>query len=396
MTQALPRIAVVSTVVPPGAQGQAHVLGHLIGFPPPENCLLLADQPPFPPGTALEGPFANYRVLAQPRIRFKDAGWLANQLPHFNSMAALLHSVVARAHEISRHAQAFNASVLVACTASPFDLPACTLVAIRRRLPLIAYLFDDPIFQWAPGPLRNFARMWEPIWARIAAQVIVPNEAMAAKFTLRRDRKPVIVRNPVSSEAVASGNNWPTVPGQFRIVYTGSVYHAHTDAFLNLLGALEELDDWSLHIYTSQTEAQVAGYGICGPRVVHHPHVNQAEAYAQQRSADVLFLPLAFHSTIQEVLRTSAPMKMGEYLASRRPILVHAPPYTFVADHIRRHRAGLVVDVSDSHTLANALRDIAANAHLRESMCANGARLAKDYSVQHARDVFWATIRATD
>ena len=394
VTQALPRITLVSTVVPPGAQGQAHVLGHLIGFPPPQNCLLLADQPPFPPGTALEGPFVNYRILGQQGIELKNKGWLTDRLPHLNSMVGVLYSVAMRAREISQHARAFKASVLIACTASPFDLPACTLVALRRKVPLVAYLFDDPIFQWPPGPLRNFARLWEPIWARLAAEVIVPNEAMAAKFTLRRGRKPVIVRNPVSPEAVSSASAWPTVPGKFRIVYTGSVYHAQSDAFLNLLGALKELDDWSLHIYTSQSEAQVAQYGIHGPEVFHHQHVNQTEAYAQQRSADVLFLPLAFHSTIQDVLRTSAPMKMGEYLASGRPILVHAPPDTFVADHIRRHRAGLVVDVPDSQALAKALREIAANTELRQSINANAVRLAQEYRVEQACDVFWATIRA--
>ena len=266
---------------------------------------------------------------------------------------------------------------------------------IRRRIPLIAYLFDDPILQWVPGPLRSFARLWEPIWARTAAQVIVPNEAMAAKFNQRRGRKTVIIRNPVSAEAVPSTSGWPTNPGQFKIVYTGSVYHAQSDAFLNLLGALEELDGWSLHIYTSQTEAQVAQYGINGPKVFYHNHVNQSEAYDQQRSADVLFLPLAFHSTIQEVLATSVPMKMGEYLASGQPILVHAPPDTFIAKHIRQHRAGVVIDKPDGHALANALRYIASNAELRQSIRTHATMLAADYNVERARDTFWNTVEAT-
>ena len=395
MRRSPPRIALVSTVVPPGAQGQAHVLGHLIGFPPPEHCLLLADQPPFPLGTSLEGAFANYRILEQQRVELKSAGWLPVQLRQLNSMGTVLHAVTKRAFEIDRYVRAFNASVLIACTASPFDLPACTLVSIRRRIPLIAYLFDDPILQWVPGPLRSFARLWEPIWARIAVQVIVPNEAMAAKFNQRRGRKTVIIRNPVSTEAIPSISGWPTNSGRFKIVYTGSVYHAQSDAFLNLLGALEELHEWSLHIYTSQTETQVAQYGIHGPKVFYHKHVNQSEAYAQHRSADVLFLPLAFRSTIQEVLVTSAPMKMGEYLASGRPILVHAPPDTFIAQHIRQHRAGVVIDKPDSHALASALRDIASNAELRQSIYMNAIMLAAEYNVERARDTFWNTVEAT-
>jgi hypothetical protein len=49
--------------------------------------------------------------------------------------------------------------------------------------------------------------------------------------------------------------------------------------------------------------------------VVRHPHIPQSRVAAILRQADVLFLPLAFRSPIQEVIRTSAPGKMGEYLA---------------------------------------------------------------------------------
>ena len=308
VTQGMPRIAIISTTVPPGATGQARVLGHLIGNPPPENFLLLTENSPFPRSMEPDGSSTNYRVFGQLGIRWHETGWLKENMPDLNSLAGMLNSIRARAREISRYVQEFNAKVMVACTASPFDLPACTVVALRRRLPLITYLFDDPIFQWVPIPMRKFARLWEPIWSRLAAEVIVPNEAMAEEFFKRRRRRPVIVRNPVAPEAFASSERpWPTNAGQLRIIYTGSVYHAQSDAFINLLAALERLKDWSLHIYTDQSEVQLAAYGIQGPKVFRHEHVDQGEAYARQRSADVLFLPLAFRSQIQEVLRTSAP-----------------------------------------------------------------------------------------
>jgi FkbM family methyltransferase len=394
VTQNPIRIAVISTVVPPGAQGQAHVLSQLIGFPPPDNCLFLADQPPFPPGTPLVGDFANYRILQPVRTMFRAGGWLENRAPRLNFLLGALCSLVRRIQEISRHVRAFNATALVACTASPFDLPACALVALRWRMPLVTYLFDDPIFQWPPGPLRKFARLCEPLWSRIAAQVIVPNEAMASKFSERRRcRRPVIVRNAVSPEAIPSANAWPVVPGQFRIVYTGSVYHAQSDAFSTLLIALKNLHNWSLHIYTSQSEAELAAIGLHGDNVFHHQHVGQSEAYRQQRFADVLFLPLAFHSTISEVLRTSAPMKMGEYLASGRPILVHAPKDTFIVELFRRHHAGVVVDVPSADPLADALTSIERDPELRQSICEHAIALSDDYRVDKAASAFWTAIK---
>lgn len=390
----LPRIVIISTMVPPSATGQARVLSHLIGSPPPENHLLLTENFPFSHEIP-ERAHANYRIFSQLRLRLREEGWLEQRMPQLNLLGGILPAVLTRAREVSRHISDFNAAILIACTASPFDLPASTLVALRRRLPLITYLFDDPIFQWAPGPLRNFARLWEPIWSRVAAQVIVPNEAMAEEFFRRRRRKPVIIRNPVAPEAfVSSGRPWPAVQGHRRIVYTGSVYQAQSDAFKNLLEALKELTEWSLHIYTSQSDAQLAAYGIQGPNVFRHPHVDQDESYAQQRLADVLFLPLAFRSAIQEVLRTSAPMKMGEYLASGRPILVHAPPGTFVARHMREHRAGLIVDTPCSRSLASALGELSSKPRLRHSLHANALRLAEIYRVGPARELFWNTVKA--
>ncbi|MGA3308026.1 MAG: glycosyltransferase [Xanthobacteraceae bacterium] len=389
------RIAVVSTSVPPAPSGQARVLGHLLGPPPAEHCLLLADQPPFPQGAAFEPAFANYRTLSQRHLQWRSNGWTNESVARLDRFAGVFHSVVQRAREISRHVADFNASVLIACTASPFDLPACTLIALRRRLPLITYLFDDPIYQWMPGPLRTFARMWEPIWSRIATSIIVPNEAMQEEFAARRHRKAIIVRNPVPAGAFPKIEQaWPAIPTEFRIVYTGSVYHAQSDAFLNLLRALDTLDRWSLHIYTSQSDAELKAYGIHGPKVCRHDHVDQAESYARQHSADVLFLPLAFRSAIQDVLRTSAPMKMGEYLASGRPILVHAPPETFIARHIGSYRAGFVVDSADAMQLADALRRIRSHPEERRAACQNALRLAQAYTVDRARQVFWDVITA--
>ena len=87
-------------------------------------------------------------------------------------------------------------------------------------------------------------------------------------------------------------------------------------------------------------------------------------------------------------------MKMGEYLASGRPILAHAPADTFVARHIRQHQAGFVVDTPDSRSLAAVLRELSWNSELRRSLCANAVRLAEGYRVDRAREVFWNTVKA--
>jgi hypothetical protein len=107
-----------------------------------------------------------------------------------------------------------------------------------------------------------------------------------------------------------------------------------------------------------------------------HPHVDLQESLAIQHDADMLFLPLAFHSPIPEVLRTSAPGKMGEYLSSGRPILVHAPQDSFLSWFFRQHRCGVVVDSPDCGLLADAVRDILAGSGDLPEMILRARRIA--------------------
>jgi glycosyltransferase involved in cell wall biosynthesis len=391
-TAGRPRIAIVSTGVPPSANGQSRVLGQLLeedGTAP--YCLLLSEHPP-ELASERDKPYGIYRRLRGPQL----ALWEPERVPWLlpvNEFCGFLLSTSRRAREIAREVRAFGANVIVACTASPFDIPASALAAIVTRLPLIVYLFDDPVFQWEARPLRRFARLWEPVWSRLASATIAPNELMAQYFHMRTGKQSVIIRNPVSDAALEIASNVPEVTflsGQVSIVYTGKVYHAQADAFRNLIQALNLQDGrFVLDIYTSQTRAEVAGHGVDGRYVRIHDHLDQLTAYAIQRNAGILFLPLAFKSGIQEVIRTSAPAKLGEYLASGRPVLVHAPGDTFVASFVRENKAGLVVDTADPMQLSVALERITSDAAGTLSLVRSAKRLSRLFSASMARRAFW-------
>ena len=111
-----------------------------------------------------------------------------------------------------------------------------------------------------------------------------------------------------------------------------------------------------------------------------HPHLDHLpskEVAKVQRQADILFLPLAFDSPIPEVIRTSAPGKMSEYLGGGRPILAHSPADSFVTYYLRQHECGLVVDKPNATLLADAIRRILLDPHLRASLVSNAQRQAE-------------------
>jgi glycosyltransferase involved in cell wall biosynthesis len=225
------------------------------------------------------------------------------------------------------------------------------------------------------------------------AGVITPNEFLRDAYAKRHTIEPILIRNPslAMGDEDLSVHSWPAISNEIRIVYTGAVYHAHHDAFRNLVTAIALSEDATLqlHIHTAQTHEQLAKEGIEGP-VRMGEHLKPSEVRIVQQQADILFLPLSFESPIQEVVRTSAPGKMGEYLASGRPVLVHAPADSYVSWYFRLHACGVVVDENSPHALLAGIRSIVEDTTLRKRIIGNAREAAdRDFSLPAARAAYW-------
>jgi glycosyltransferase involved in cell wall biosynthesis len=198
----------------------------------------------------------------------------------------------------------------------------------------------------------------ENVFIAKAAAVIVPNEALQEEVLSRHGVEAKIVRNPAISlpepGPIASTLSPPDSP---LIVYTGAVYHVNYAAFRTLIAAMGRLSGKQprLDIYSAQDPAQLKLEGLRGPEVRLLPHVEPDQAARIQWQADVLFMGFSFDSEVPVVIRTSAPGKLGDYLASGRPILALVPADSFLAQYLRDHRCGLVVDQDDPDLLAVAL-----------------------------------------
>jgi glycosyltransferase involved in cell wall biosynthesis len=383
------RIAVVTTAAPPSPNGQARVLGQLIVAESFATPVYLTDQMG---SVEAEGPrYGRYCALSPPRFQFTARAW-GRTLGKLNRAGGLVRTVLERTEEIAAALHCDPVDIVVGCSGNPFDLPAAYLAARRLRLPFVAYLFDDPVYQWEEGNYRRISRITERIWSRGVAAIIVPNEVLANDVQSRLPHARIhIVRNPVDPAAfpAAGGENIGCVANvgtPQRLVYTGSVYSAQASAFRNLVAALSTLGGkFALSIYTAQLSSDLVRIELSSPHVSAFPQAPHATAIKLQQSADILFLPLAFDSPIPEVIRSSAPAKLGEYLAAGRPILVHAPAGSFVTELIRNAEAGVVVDTPDLRELARALLSIAGDGVLRTRITRNALQLASEFHVETAR-----------
>lgn len=392
------KFAIISHILPPSPSGQAVVLYRLLKDLPPERYCLMSREDYS--GESSGGPASG--KLSAPYYHLKPPICLPETGPGFAALGTAFNArwiVAKRARQIEEIARREGCGLLMACSGDHYDIPAAYHASRRLNIDLVLYLFDDYLYQWT-GYRRSAAKRFENIVMKHVRAVIVPNEHLQKAYRDRYGIESTVIYNPCplpDLEALDKEKNVFDNQG-INIVYTGAVYHAHYDAFRNLIVALKSLKrtDMKLHIYTAQPESELAQNGISGPMVVYHRHISESAVPLVLRSADILFLPLAFKSPISEVIQTSAPGKMGEYLSSGKAILVHAPEGSFVSWYFRNNQCGVVVDRDDSGLLADELKKLLADPE-SESQFGKRARAAaeRDFAVDRNRRKFIALLNGS-
>ena len=372
------KLGLISHVAPGLPSGQGIVLGRLLREWPAGRVAVFTSGPTEAGGSV--SPFPIHRLPAElPRLRRGNNALLP---------AALLR----RARRLARLARAERCSLLLACTGDLLDLPATWLAARIAKLPFAVYLFDDYREQWRFGLQHRFSAALEPPVLRAAAGVIAPNEFMAAEYATRYRVSARLVRNPhpyADADLAARGEGSPAGAGDGAICYTGAVYDINYGEFRALARAVSDVPGLRLRIYTAQPPETLTAAGIIGAVDVL-PHVAHDEVLRVQQKAGVLYLPLGRDPALRPVTRTAAPGKLGEYLASGRPVLAHVPADSFVSWYLRRHGCGLVVDdADDGPALAAALQVLTTDRdRCRAFVTAALERAATDFSADRARAAF--------
>ena len=377
--------ALVSEVVPPSWSGQAVLIRRLLtGLDPRAYCLLTSDQGIYA-GAHIQGLDATCYRLPGVRPRYLHRNkWLFGA----SALASATIGIARRALHILRVVRRARCRAIVVFTGDFHDLPAAYLAARVMRLPLYVYMCDYYSQRELHEPAR---RRLSPHLERIvvsgATRVICGTDTLADALAERYGISPSVIHHPADLSLYTLHDGSRHTPSRdARIVYTGTIYEAQLDAVQNLLAALDQLSARSaeLHVYSGQPEEELRTRGLEG-RVVVHGHASAEEIAAVQEGADILFLPLAFRSHYPEVVRTSAPMKFGEYLAAGGPILVHAPADSFVSEYCRHHACAAVVDDADPGRLVEAIEALCDDPALRARLIRSAQERARtDFSIDVA------------
>ncbi len=401
------KFAVLSAVVPPSASGVAIMLYHLLREYRGDEYCLISDHD-YSPQPSVQSytkrlPGTYYSLPEDTVISLGSKFYLPQRLGYVYISVGIL----SRARKIAAILRREKSEALVACSGGwdCLNMPAGYLAARMLRIPYYAYIFDyyakqwEGANHWGNGAYSRVGRKLESMCLNGAAGVIVPNEFLATALKDQYQLEPLIIHNPCDlSRYDLTFHQSDSDDGERRVVYTGDIYDAHFDAVANLMDAIKLTGrtDLKLHAYTIRPLSYLKANGVEGP-IVLHPHIANEAMPEVQRQADVLFLPLAFKSPYPEGNKTAAPGKIGEYLASGRPVLVHAPADSFTAWYFRTHDCGLVIDEDDPAALANGLELLLTDESLQRRLVTNAlARARIDFDVNAMRDRFQRLLKSKD
>ena len=393
------RFALVSNILPPGDSSHAAVIHRLLRDLDPRHYCLVSSGNTGTGGRAADpGALAGTRHDLAPAPRLTRGYRMGLRL--WRERLNFGVGVIVRARAIARILRREECDAVVVCTGGHeiLDFPAAFLASRLTGTRFYAYLLDQYGHMVVHLLGKHIFARLEPMLLKRAAAVIAPNEFL--RDEVRRDYQveALVIHNPCDlAEYDGPARADMQRDEEVRIVYTGAVGPLQFEPFRTLLAAMARLDRRKirLHLYTAQSPSRLESEGIRGPVAIHPPQSLSAMPAIQQ-GADVLFLPLALHSDYPDIVRTAAPGKMGEYLAACRPILVHAPPESFLASYFREHQCGIVVDRRDPAELAAALELVLGDPAVRARLTARAWQRAEaDFNVTDARRQFAQAIGLT-
>ena len=385
------KLAILSDILPPSLSGRSVMLYRLLRPISPESYCLLSRQN-YDPFLSFQNsdnrlPARYFSLPGETTFYSLKRRGLRQICRGINFLMVLIQ----RSFGIRTFLKREKCGGILICSGDFIDFPSGYLTSRLCGVPFYLYLFDPSLDPQSNQLYRRFLRRIKARVLQKASKVIVSNEFLQEELQRCYGIACQVIRH--ACENNLSGEKeiaWPFEENRIKIVYTGVIHRVQYDAFRNLIKAIEQWlqPELELHVYTIQQERDLERENP-GGAVAYHFQFSPTHIREIQRRADILYLPLAFDPRNAEDVKTSAPVKMGEYLHTGRPILVHAPSDSFLAWYFKKYQCGVVVDQNDLKILQNAIRWIIEDKSLREQLKENALSRAKtDFDLEVARLLF--------
>jgi len=400
MNSYLKKVLIISSWAPPAIGGPQNLYNLLRDFPEDSYCLLTSfyniDNQSAKTGNWLKGkyifydnPAASGQFQSNPEItKEKSSRLILNKLKHLVKRSRILGALggifimfsqiimIIRTGKNSLQTEKIE-TMLGISDYGPAMIATYFLHKITKK-PYSVFLFDlykdnfYPVF-----PAGFLAKIFESKIFKKAEKIIVTNDGTLNYYTKEYgkeiSKKITVIYNSTFPEPYLNLQTeyYPKPP--YTILYTGRIGWPQIRSLKNLIKAIEQIQDIdiNLKIYCPNPKDYLEKLGIRETEKIKILTAPPQKMPEIQTQADILFLPLSWHTKSQEIIDTATPGKLTDYLISNRPILIHAPSSTFLAQYAKENNFALVVDEENIEKLKNAIKTLLFNLEFAKQIIEN-------------------------
>lgn len=368
------RILIISQWVPPILHSISSRLGSLLHFFKPGSYVILTDD--FEKEYKLKDP--NFKLPC--KYYFSKFPDLKNRL----SMILTIIIIPLMTFKIKSIIKNERIKAILAVNSEkPYIIGAYLLCKIIHT-PLYIFLYDLYSEQFTSKFQKTLAKLFEKRIVLKAKKVFVMSPPLANFYKNKYGIETTIIPHPVVQSDYKKNKSNGRERNLMRIVYTGQMGLPWLDSTLNMVDVVESQNDFEFYLYVPRSKEYLnylRTIGIKGNRV-HLGSASREDIVLIQNDADILFMPLSFDRKYRKFFSTASPGKLAEYLAANKPIIVHAPAYSYVAQYAKEYGWGYVVDQLDKELLKNALFTVKNNPGIQQQLLASIQTTIKEHDAQ--------------
>jgi glycosyltransferase involved in cell wall biosynthesis len=259
------------------------------------------------------------------------------------------------------------------------NLLSTFILSKTTKTPFTLYMFDLYYKNQLNFPYNIIAKVVEPIIFKNAKHIFVTNDTTKEYYVkkYKQEEKYSIIYNSVFPEEYLKSIpvNQNIDKKKINIVFTGNIYWPQEASLTNLLNLIDKNNlDINITVYCPNPPANLLNK-YKDSELIKFTAAQQSEMPKIQSEADILFLPFSWHTSAPDIIKTASPGKLTDYLIAGKPILIHAPEYSFISNYAKKNRFAEVVDEENQDKLKEAIIKIISNKEYSDQLVANARKI---------------------
>jgi hypothetical protein len=184
-------------------------------------------------------------------------------------------------------------------------------------------------------------------------------EQMAEEYAKRSSAPAIVIRHGLQDSVTPRSE--PTSTDEFRIGLSGSMYcYSAWKAFQQALDRLNwQIGSKRIVLIVAGSEIQFRAFRPAECRFYGWRSLEEVNRLLSD--CDLLYVPHPFESYQEPLARFSFPTKLSAYVATGRPILMHAPEYSALTTFCQKHQFGILTHELRVDRLSELLKAMLTN-----------------------------------